>query len=139
MKRHILVAERVIKSLPRRAVGLCCMAATLTMISCGTFFANRHPDVEMHSDPDGAKVFVDGDFVGTTPVQIRLLTNKEYKVEFRKDGFQTRIFYLGRHAGRAWIVLDLLAGGLLPIIVDAATGGWYELDDHHVGVVLQSS
>ncbi len=38
--------------------------------------------------------------------------------------------------GAGWIILDIL-GGLVPIIVDVATGGWYELDNTNVKVVLE--
>lgn len=39
-------------------------------------------------------------------------------------------------SGAGWIVLDVLAG-LVPIIVDAATGAWYGLDQDNVNAVLE--
>ena len=35
-----------------------------------------------------------------------------------------------------WIILDLL-GGLISIIVDAATGDWFMLNSDHVHITLQ--
>jgi hypothetical protein len=38
--------------------------------------------------------------------------------------------------GAGWVVLDVLAG-LVGIIVDAATGAWYELDQDAVNAILE--
>ena len=122
----------------RLASGMLCIAVIWTLLGCGTLFGNKHPEVGMGSDPDGAQVYVNGNLVGTTPVKIQLQNDKEYKIEFRKDGFQTKSYNLGKHVGVAWIILDILSG-LVPIIVDVATGGWYELDSDNVKVVLEKN
>jgi hypothetical protein len=126
------------KTLHRFAAGLVCIAVAWTLMSCGTLFGNKHPEVGMGSDPDGAKVYVNGDLVGTTPVKIQLQNDKEYRVEFRKDGFQTKTYILGKHVGAGWIILDILAG-LVPVVIDVATGGWYELDSDNVKVILEKN
>ncbi len=69
-------------------------------------------------------------------MKVQLQNDKEYKIEFRKEGFQTKTYNLGKRVGAGWIILDIL-GGLVPIIVDVATGGWYELDNTNVKVVLE--
>jgi glycerol-3-phosphate acyltransferase PlsY len=38
--------------------------------------------------------------------------------------------------GAGWVVLDVL-GGLIPVIVDAATGDWKKLDQDAVNAVLE--
>jgi len=43
---------------------------------------------------------------------------------------------LNNSVGAGWFVLDIL-GGLIPIIIDAATGNWYGLDQEHVNAVLE--
>jgi hypothetical protein len=60
------------KNLHRFAAGLICIPVAWTLIGCGTLFSNKHPEVGMGSDPEGAKVYVNGDLVGTTPVKIQL-------------------------------------------------------------------
>jgi hypothetical protein len=115
-----------------------CSALVLAMAGCGTLFGNKNPEVGMGSDPQGAKVYVNGDLVGNTPVKIQLKNDKDYVIEFRKDGFQSKSYVLGKHVGATWIVLDIL-GGFWPIIVDLATGGWYELDSTNVKVLLEKN
>lgn len=88
------------------------------------------------SDPSGAKVYVNGTLLGTTPVQLELKSKNSYTIEFKKEGYETRIVLLNNSVGAGWIVLDVL-GGLIPIIIDAATGNWYTLDQEHVNAVLE--
>jgi hypothetical protein len=118
---------------PAAAVLLC---ATIVLAGCATLFANKNPDVRFASDPDGAKVYVNGDLMGTTPVKIQLASNKTYTIEFRKEGFQTRTYHLNNHVGGVWIVLDIL-GGFWPIVIDLATGSWYEFDSTDVKAILE--
>lgn len=88
------------------------------------------------SDPSGAKVYVNGTLLGTTQVQLELKSKNSYTIEFKKEGYETRIVLLNNSVGAGWIVLDVL-GGLIPIIIDAATGNWYTLDQEHVNAVLE--
>lgn len=115
------------------AVLVCICVAGL--ISCATLFANKTPDVQMRSDPDGAQVYVNGDPMGKTPVKLPLAANKTYTIEFRKDGYQTKVYHLNNHVGGGWIVLDIL-GGFWPIVIDLATGSWYEFDSTDVKASL---
>ncbi len=104
--------------------------------SCATLFHGSTDGVNFSSDPSGAKVFVNGDLLGTTPFALNLKSNKTYTLEFKKDGYETKSVLLNNSVGGGWIVLDVL-GGLLPVIVDAATGDWYSLDQDHVNAILE--
>jgi len=103
---------------------------------CATLFKGSTDTVNFSSDPGGAKVYVNGSLLGTTPFELELKSNKTYKLEFKKDGFETRTVMLNNSVGAGWIVLDVL-GGLLPVIIDAATGNWYNLDQENVNAVLE--
>jgi hypothetical protein len=74
--------------------------------------------------------------MGKTPVRIKLESKLTYSIEFRKEGFATKTVNIQNHVGAGWIILDIL-GGLLPIIVDAATGAWYDLDQKNVNAILE--
>jgi len=108
----------------------------LTFGSCATLFKGSTDGVNFSSDPHGAKVYVNGDLLGTTPFELELKSNKTYTIEFKKDGYETRTVLLNSSVGGGWIVLDIL-GGLFPVIIDAATGNWYSLDQDHVNAVLE--
>jgi len=112
------------------------LSIAVFLAGCATLFANKTPEVRIASDPDGAKVYVNGDFMGNTPVKLQLASNKTYTIEFRKDGYQTKTYHLNNHVGGGWIVLDIL-GGFWPIVIDLATGSWYEFDSNDVKTVLE--
>lgn len=109
----------------------------LTFNSCATLFKGSTDDVNFSSDPTGAKVYVNGSLLGTTPFALELKSNKNYTLEFKKEGYETKTVLLNNSVGGGWIVLDIL-GGLFPIVIDAATGNWYELDQEHVNAVLEA-
>ena len=102
---------------------------------CATLFNNKTPAVDLASTPAGAEVYVDGYYVGTTPVQVNLTVREDHVVEFRKEGHDTRTYRISRFVGFGWIVLDVLTG-LVPIIIDLATGDWFMLDTEEVNVAL---
>lgn len=116
------------------ALLVCCVVA---LTNCATVLNEKEPLVDISSEPAGADVYIDGEYVGTTPVEIALSVHTEHTVVFRKEGFADRTFTLSNEVGVLWIVLDVLTG-LIPLIVDAATGDWLELQDDAVNVVLTS-
>jgi len=69
--------------------------------------------------------------MGTAPLQLESKSDKTYHIEFRKQGYENRTVILNKSVGAGWIVLDVIFG-LVPVIVDAATGDWYKLDQTHV-------
>lgn len=112
------------------------LLVSLSFTSCATLFHGSTDGVNFSSDPSGAKVYVNGDLLGTTPFALNLKSNKTYTLEFKKDGYESKSVLLNSSVGGGWIVLDVL-GGLLPVIVDAATGDWYSLDQDHVNAILE--
>ena len=105
--------------------------------SCATLFNGTSQTVGYSSDPSGAKVYINGQHMGTTPFEMEMKSNRTYTIEFRKEGYESKTVVLNNSIGAGWIILDVL-GGLIPIIVDAATGAWYSLDQDHVNAALEA-
>ena len=61
-------------------------------------FDRRTPTVDIGSVPARASVYVDGYYVGTTPVEVAL-RQEEHEIVFRKDGFADRTYHVSRAAG----------------------------------------
>lgn len=110
--------------------------ASLLVMSCATLFKGNSSELDCSSEPRGAMVYVNGNYMGDTPIQLKLESKKNYSIEFRKDGYQTKTVNVTNHVGVGWIILDVLAG-LVPVIVDAATGSWYHLDQKNINVMLE--
>jgi len=117
-----------------RATVLCAIGI-LSLNGCATLIKGGYADVDVTSDPKSAKVYVNGELVGETPITVDLSSEQTHVIEFRKEGFETRTYILGKHVGAGWLVLDLLFWPSL--IVDAITGDWYTFDEYEVSVQLE--
>lgn len=107
-----------------------------SLTGCATILAGKQANVSFSADPEGAQVYVNGSLMGTTPVQIKLDNNKDYTIEFKKEGYQTKTFFLNKGIGAGWLILDVVFG-LVPVIVDAVTGDWNFLTTNNVKVALE--
>ncbi len=116
---------------------MCLLAITLFLFSCATLFKGTSENVDFSSDPSGAKVYVNGNLVGTAPVRLKLESKKTYSIEFKKEEYETQTFTITNSIGAGWIILDVLAG-LVPVIVDVATGAWYSLDQTNINAILKT-
>ena len=106
-----------------------------TMVGCAAILAKKTTPVSMNSNPTGAEVWIDGNRAGTTPVTISLDHKSEHVVVFILDGHQETSCRLNRKVGAGWVILDVLLG-VVPVIVDAATGSWHSLDSDVCNVQL---
>ena len=52
------------------------------------------------------------------------------------EGYESITRVVNTKVGAGWIVLDVL-GGLIPVVIDAATGNWNKLDQDAVNAVLE--
>ena len=107
------------------------VALMLLYSGCATIFSGGREDISFSSEPSGAKVLVNGQNEGVTPVTLAFKKGKEYTIEFVKEGFNSKTLRLSYSIGAGWLILDILSG-LLGVIIDAATGNWngFELDTY---------
>jgi len=110
--------------------------ACLLIVSCATIFKGNSSKIDLASKPEGAKVFINGNEMGETPVRLKLESKGTYAIEFQMEGYKTKTINVQNHVGAGWIILDVLCG-LVPVIIDAATGSWYELDQKAVTAILE--
>lgn len=122
----------------KRFLQLMAFTVIVAMIApgCATLFGSTKAQVYTSSDPKGADVYVNGVRMGTTPFTLNLAKNQEYMIEFKKEGYKTIGQKINSKVGAGWVILDVL-GGLVPIVIDAATGNWKKLDQEQVNVMLE--
>jgi hypothetical protein len=94
---------------------------------CAAVFKGSSENITISSMPEGTQIYMNGQYIGATPMRIKLKSKGEYTFEFRKEGYKKQVVYLTSSVGAGWVVLDVLFG-LIPVIVDAASGAWFELD-----------
>jgi hypothetical protein len=103
---------------------------------CAAVFNNTMDTVNITSVPSGASVFVNRFPRGKTPAKVRLSVKQNHDVEVRMPGYQSTSASIVSKVGAGWIVLDIIIGGVVSLLVDAATGAWKELDRNAVHFTL---
>lgn len=111
---------------------------TLALAGCGALFNAGPAQVTFNSEPSGAEVLIDGNRYGTTPLVVDLSKKDSYAVTFRRDGYEEQVRTITSKVSGTYVVLDVLFG-LVPVIIDAATGSWYVLDKDDVAVSLEQT
>lgn len=112
--------------------------AFLLLSGCATILKGSKETLTVDSEPRGAKVYLNGNPIGHTPLESQVPSKDDYTFEFREEGYETRTATVGHFVGAGWIVADIFLPFLLiNIIVDAATGDWFYLDTTHVMVSLE--
>jgi hypothetical protein len=101
---------------------------------CATLFKGSSEELQANSNPN-SEVYVNGSYRGDTPVRLNLKSDEEYDIRFEREGYETKTVHVSNSVGAGWVVLDVL-GGLVPVIVDAATGAWHTLDQESVNATL---
>jgi len=112
------------------------LVVSLHFVDCATMFKGTTQNVHFNSNPQRARVIINGVDMGETPLAVKLESRKTYTIELRTEGFKPKTYTISNHVGAGWILLDVLAG-LVGVKVDAATGAWYTLDQTNVDAILE--
>ncbi len=115
---------------------LCIALICIYLSSCALLFKGTKQEVSFRSDPQRAEVHVNGILMGETPLTLKLVTKKTYAIEFKIDGYKPKSVQINNKVGAGWVVLDIVLG-LVPVVIDAATGAWYSLDQKNIDAVLE--
>lgn len=94
---------------------------------CATLFSSGANTLALQSDTPGADVYINGNLRGKTPLTLELDNAKPVTVTFKQAGRQDQTVEIGTKVRGGMVVLDFL-GGLIPVIIDAATGEWKALE-----------
>jgi len=117
-----IIGDITIKQFHNIGRFLCLIALFVFLLNgCAAIFQGTSQTVDFDSGPGAAEVWVNGAKVGITPCKVDLKRNQDYTIEFRKEGYQTKVYRISTSVGAGWVILDIL-GGLIPVIIDAATG-----------------
>lgn len=116
--------------------GLVLPFSMVLLTGCAAIFGSKQKEFDLRSTPSGAEVFLNGNRVGATPVKVKLSNQAEQTFVFRMEGYKEATCTLVKGTGAGWVVLDIL-GGLVPVVVDAATGSWSQTKGHACSGSLQ--
>lgn len=106
-----------------------------------TLFAGEPTDeVSVASTPLGARVVVDGEERGSTPLSLELTTDREHRIQVVSDGYATVETLVQPVIGWSLVGATVINGlflGLAQSAVELSTGGARELEPNDVHVHLE--
>ena len=106
------------------------------LASCGTLFIPGTKEIPINSNPVEATVTIDGVVRGVTPMSLELDNNESHVITISKEGYKTVSCTLTAKVSGTMVVLDVIGTGLIGVIIDATTRGWYKLEETSCAVTL---
>lgn len=115
----------------RSVVGSTVLVAAVATLGagsgCATIVNGRTQKVTVQTEPSGATASVAGVGSFTTPAVIPLDRDTDHVITFTKAGFHDRSVTLKRRLS-GWAFGNIIFGGIIGIVIDAATGDWWYFD-----------
>jgi PEGA domain len=121
----------------RRLAGALALACAAAMVAgCATIVHGTTEKVYVDSTPAGAEVNIDdSEQAVTTPAEVKLSRASAHKLVFHKAGYEDATENL-TSSFSGWILGNVLAGGAVGMVVDAADGASHSLSADSVNVKL---
>lgn len=113
------------------------LAAALALSGCGVIFGGSTKTLTVTSTPSEARLTTEpltGSF--TTPATLELERKKSYTLVVWKEGYREAQFPIQRKVRAGPLIMDILFG-LVPVVVDAVTGGLWDLQPEMPSVTLE--
>ena len=110
-------------------------------VNCASIAHGTRQDISVQSTPSNADVVVkcakDAAFnAPPTPAEITLKRNRGgCLITVSKDGYEPRTFRLTRQLS-GWYIANILIGGVIGLIIDAADGAMFNLSPNNIVAVL---
>jgi hypothetical protein len=108
------------------------LAGLLAVYAVGcSFVVPPNQSITINSNPSGAEVHLNGNFVGVTPGQYSVPRNQEQNVMITKDGYNPAMRTTTRQLSTTGI-LDIIGGilFLLPFLGLLSAGAWEQTPDN---------
>jgi hypothetical protein len=115
------------------------MALAVFCGGCATVLRGTTEGVGFNSTPSGAEVHTSNGLGCVTPCTLTINKNEEFIATFEKPGFVPQQIPVSREVvsgGVAATAGNIIAGGVIGLGVDAATGAGYQHVPNPVSVVL---
>ena len=103
---------------------------------CGTLLHGQTSEVAVISRPSGAHAWVDGLYVGVTPIRVTVPSRQPHELVVRTDGYRAARARLLPRVTHAIVALDAMSAPW-GILFDLMSGAWVETEPGLVRVKLR--
>ena len=110
-----------------------------TFFSCATILTGSKQGVGISSSPSNAKVSIDGRYVGTTPLSLKLKRNDNHVIKINLKGYQPYQIQVTKGTNFTMFAGDVILTGLIGLAVDYADGDIYALTPNNITATLGQS
>lgn len=108
----------------------------LFMTSCATVFTGTRDRISFNSTPSGATIYIDGIEQCKTPCTMNVKRSiNDTDVEFKLDGYETRLFTLSKELN---LVSIINLGNLFGWCIDALSGSVMKYDRKSYDITLDN-
>jgi hypothetical protein len=107
----------------------------LSLCGCATIITGTTQKIPVASNPEGARLDVDGQCAFTTPVVLKLERKRDHVLVFSKEGYQQQTITL-LHTLSGAVCANILGPSIYGWGVDAGTGAQYKLIPERVNVQM---
>lgn len=105
---------------------------------CATIMHGTTQDLAVSSNPSYAKVFIDNEDIGVTPIKTSLKRKEVHNVRIELEGYHPYQTTINKKTS-GWVAGNILIGGIIGLAVDALSGGIYDLTPEQVEAELKDS
>jgi hypothetical protein len=103
----------------------------LTLSSCATLFQGGPDKIPVSTSPEGARVYLNNNLVGTTPCTVTINHNEDANIRLEKDGYNTIQMNQGKVLSGAFVAdVISLVGGVIDLCL--SNQGHYPADPIYV-------
>jgi hypothetical protein len=107
---------------------------------CATILHGTDQEVYVDSSPKSAKVEIKTSggvsvFNGLTPARVELDRDRSYDVFVNLEGYQQSVVHISREFDALYLG-NIICGGIIGLIIDAANGAMYKLEPESINVTL---
>jgi hypothetical protein len=113
---------------------------SFSLFGCAAAFRGTKDNVTIESTPPGAEAKKGPRMLGITPARVEVERSGVTQVTLTKSGYEDHNGVVKKQMNAAWLTLDVLTCVIpvalcIPIIVDALTGAWYDVDARYVATM----
>ena len=103
----------------------------LLLWGCATIMHGTSQQVGLSSSPSGARVSINTKPIGVTPIFANLSRGDNHIIKIDLEGYLPFEMTVTRKVS-GWVWGNIVFGGLIGLVVDAATGGLYNLSPEQI-------